>query len=609
MNKVDGLVANAMGLLRPPPDITVSEWADRYRKLSAESSASPGRWRTSVTEYLREPMDLVGDPRVRRITLMTSAQIGKSSFLENVLGYFIDLDPCPMLNVQPTLDAVKMFSKERLAPMLRDTPALRGKVREAKSRDSGNTIGSKSFPGGNLAMVGANAPAGLASRPVRVVVCDEVDRYERSAGSEGDPITLAIKRTTTYWNRVVIFVSTPGNKGMSRIEEEYEAGDKRQRHCPCPHCGAFQVLRWAQVKWEPGLPDTAHYECEHCQEPWDDRERIIAVREGVWIAQAPFMGNASFHLNQLYSPFAPLSDGVRDFLSSKGHPELMKTWVNTFLGETWEEQGQRVEWSDIMDNRAEWDGDMPEEVTLVTCAVDVQDDRFEIETVGWGDDYRSWSLAYDVIYGDLSTPTPWQALRARLSQTMMHPVFGEVAPRMTCMDSGGHFTTDVYQFANSIPRVTAIKGIGGPGKPMVGKPAKNNLRGYQVFPLGVDTIKEVVTSRMRITDPESPGYCAFPVDRSEDYFRGLTAEELVTRFHKGFKKQEWQKIRARNEPFDLRVYNTAALEMLRVDLNAQRRVMLRKLAKSDIVKSEPDRKSKTKHVPRKKTWANSWKAG
>ena len=541
------LTQRVMAVFAPPPDMTVSEWADEHRRLSAESSASPGRWRTNIVEYLREPMDMIGEPLVRRITLMTSAQVGKSSFIENVIGFHMGFDPCPILHVSPTIASSEMFSKERLAPMLRDCPSLRKLVKDAKSRDSGNTISTKSFPGGTLALVGANAPTGLASRPVRVLVCDEVDRFERSAGTEGDPITLAIKRTTTFWNRVLVFVSTPGNKGQSRIEEEYERGDMRQRWCPCPRCGALQVLCWAQVKWAERDPDTTHYECEHCQSPWTDFERVVAVRAGEWIAQKPFNGNISYHLSQIYSPFAPLSDGVRDFLDSRGNPELMKTWVNTFLGETWEETGKRLEWSDIMDQREEYEHTVPEGVTILTGAVDVQDDRFEIEVVGWGDDYRTWSVDYHVIYGDLSAPDVWKHLRDYLGQTWEHPTFGDLGLRMTCMDSGGHYTQSVYAFTNQMSRVAAIKGVTGFGKPMVGKPGKNNLGGTQVFPLGVDTLKEIVVSRLRATRDQA-GYCTFPITRSDDYFRGMTAEELRTRFVKGFKKTEWYKIRPRTIP-------------------------------------------------------------
>lgn len=563
-----------------------------------------------MVEYLREPMDMIGKPGVRRVTLMTSAQIGKSSFVENVVGYFMHKDPCPILHVSPTIESSEMFSKERLAPMLRDTPVLRNLVKDAKSRDSGNTIRSKKFPGGVLSLVGANAPAGLASRPIRVLVCDEVDRFERSAGTEGDPINLAVKRTTTYWNRVLVFVSTPGNAATSRIAAEYARGDMRQRWCPCPSCGALQVLKWSQVKWTDNDPETSVYECEHCAATWDDLARVEAVRAGEWIAQKPFNGNVSYHLNQLYSRFAPLSDGVRDFLDSRGDPELMKTWVNTFLGEVWEETGKRTEWSDLLAQREKYESTVPEEVTVLTAGVDTQDDRFEIEVVGWGNDNRSWSIDYHVIYGDLSTPDPWHALRLYLGQTWTHPLFGDMAPRMTCMDSGGHYTSAVYKFCRSLPRVAPIKGIPGQGKPMVGKPSKNNLGGTQVFPLGVDTIKELVMARLA-AGPEDAGYCTWPDTYGDDYFKGLTAEELRTTFLKGFKKLVWHKVRTRNEPFDNRVYATAALEMLSVDLNAQRRALMREYAKRSVKTTiTPKAAPVPKRPAQKKTdWVSGWKNG
>jgi len=594
-----------MAAFRPPPDLTVSEWADQNRFLSVESSATPGRFRTEVVEYMREPMDMVGKPGVRRLTLMTSAQVGKSTVIENVIGYLMHHDPCPILHVSPTIDSMKMFSKERLAPMIRDCPSLRGIVKDARSRDSGNTLASKLFPGGHIAMVGSNAPAGLASRPIRAVVADEVDRFESSAGTEGDPLNLAVKRTTTFWNRIIIFVSTPGDKSTSRIEPEFLRGDQRYRWCPCPACGEHQRLVWSQVHWKEGQPDTATYVCEHCGAPWDDQDRNLAVRRGEWRAEQPFNGNVSYHLSQLYSPFAPLADGVRDFLDAKGNPQLLKTWVNTFLGETWEEKGKRLDWSDLLDHRDQYEmrEPIPEDVTLVTGAVDVQDDRFEIEFVGWGDDYRSWSLGYHRIYGDPSAPEIWMQLRELLSETFIHPLFGEMSPRSIAIDSGGHYTQAVYKFAAMQPRTVAIKGVEGKGKPIFGRPMKNTLGNARVIPLGVDTIKELVAARLRIHDPDAAGYCTFHESYDEDYFRGMTAEELRTTYHRGFPITRWQKIRPRNEPFDLRVYNTAALEMLQVDLNAQRREALRKTKPRDNQDKTPARKP----ARTQSRWVDGWK--
>lgn len=608
---IEDVVDDTVVLFKPPPKLTVSEWADKERYLSAESSASPGRFKTEVVEYLREPMDMIGKAGVRRVTMMTSAQVGKSTFIENIIGYFIHHDPCPILHVSPTLDSMKMFSKERLAPMLRDCPSLVGLVRDARARDSGNTLQSKVFPGGHIAMVGANAPAGLASRPIRVLMCDEVDRFEASAGTEGDPISLAVKRTTTFWNRVIGMVSTPGDKTTSRIEPEFLAGDQRYFHVPCPHCGEEQRLTWAHVKWSDNDPETAYYECEHNGCVLDDADRKTAVRAGRWVASKPFNGNVSYHLSQLYSPFAPLADGVRDFLAAKDNPQLLKTWVNTFLGETWEEKGKRLEWSDLLTHREEYDtrNNIPDEVTLVTAGVDIQDDRFELEFVGWGDNEQSWSLGYHVLYGDPSAPEVWQELKSLLGQTFIHPRFGEMAWRAACMDSGGHYTQKVYDFTAAYPRLLAIKGIEGFGKPIFGSRLKNTLNDAEVYAVGVDTAKELVTARLKIADPSKHGYCRFPMPTegdgdmwySEKFFQGITAEELRTTFIRGFPVKRWQKVRVRNEPFDCRVYATAALEMLNVDLKAQRRAALRKLETRDT----PSKKRKK--TPRGSSWAESWK--
>lgn len=605
------LLIKAMAAIKPPPKMTVSEWAEEFRRLSPESSASPGKLDLSVTPYFREPMDMVGKPGVKSIALMTCAQVGKSTFIENIIGYFTHLDPCPILHISPTLDSMKMFSKERLAPMIRDTPVLRDLVRDARTRDSGNTIASKTFPGGHIAMVGSNAPAGLASRPIRVLLADEVDRFERSAGTEGDPLKLGIKRTTTYWNRVLAYVSTPGDKydpkeqTGSRIEKEFLEGDQRYYHVKCPHCDHEQRLKWSQVQWEDNDPTTAIYVCEENGCIWDDYERWSAITTGRWIATKPWNGRVSYHLSQLYSKFTALSDGVSDFLDSKNDPMLLKTWVNTFLGESWEDKGSRLDWSTLKDQREEYNTTdaIPQEITLITCAVDVQDDRLEYEFLGWGDDEQSWSLRYSAVYGDLSTDEPWDELDRTLDTTFIHPLFGEMASRVNVIDSGGHFTQRVYAFCQHRHKTVAIKGMAGKGRPFVGRPLKNTIGDARVFPLGVDTIKETVVSRLRQNDPYGPGYCRWPVEYTDDYFRMMTAEELKTRFKKGFKVTEWVKIRLRNEAFDLRVYNTSGLAMLSLDLKAERRRLLREAEKR--VRPQP---KKTNPVKRRgQSWVDGWK--
>lgn len=298
------IAQKTLASLAPPPDLAIDEWADQFRVLSRESSAEAGKWSTDRAPYQRGMMRAISDPATETVVFMTGAQIGKTEIINNAIGYYISQDPSPILVVQPTLDMSKMWSNDRLAPMLRDTPALKNAVKDPRSRDSGNTLLQKSFVGGYIAMVGANSPAGLASRPVRCVFFDEVDRFPHSAGTEGDPIDLGKKRTATFtYNRKIVMVSTPTNKGASRIEAAYEESDQRQYFVPCHDCGHKQVLKWAQVRWEKDQPDTAAYICEDCGSVWDDAVRYRAVRAGEWIAQNPTNKTAGFHLSGLYSPW------------------------------------------------------------------------------------------------------------------------------------------------------------------------------------------------------------------------------------------------------------------------------------------------------------------
>jgi phage terminase large subunit GpA-like protein len=564
-HRLDEAIAKA---LKPPPKLTVSEWADAYRVLSSEAAAEPGKWSTSRAEYQRGMMDAVSDPSIETIVLMTCAQVGKTELINNVVGYHIHQDPAPMLVVQPTLEMAQTWSKDRLSPCLRDTPVLAGKVKDPRSRDSGNTTLHKSFAGGHVTACGANSPSSLASRPCRIILCDEVDRYPLSAGTEGDPVSLAKKRSSTFWNRKIILVSTPTEKGASRIEQAYDESDQRKYFVQCPDCDEYQVLKWSQVKWEDQNPYSARYTCECCGTLWDDTARFRAIRYGEWRATSDAKGKiAGFHLNGLYSPWTPLYEAVSDFMSSKRDPMRLKTWVNTFLGETWEEQGDRIDEFDLIERCENWGNDLPEDVLLLTAGVDVQDNRLEIEIVGWGRGEESWSISYQTIYGDPSTSELWARLDTVLQEKFTHPTLGEMIVRGACVDSGGHYTQQVYNYARlrAGRRVFAIKGIGGEGKPVAGRPTKNNIGKINLFPVGVDTAKEIVYARLKMKE-EGDGYCHFPIGRDEEYFRMLTAEKKVTKYFKGRPRMEWQKIRTRNEALDCRVYATAALAILNANL-------------------------------------------
>ncbi len=565
-------------MFAPPPNLTVSQWADRERRLSPEASAEPGRWDTSRAEYQRGIMDAFSEASIHTVVVMSSAQVGKTEILNNVSGFHVDLDPAPMLILQPTLEMAETWSKDRLSPMLRDTPTLQGKVSDARSRDGNNTIRHKVYEGGHITMAGANSPASLASRPIRVVLCDEIDRYPPSAGAEGDPISLARKRSTTFWNRKLGLFSTPTVKGVSRIEAAFGESDQRRFWVPCPHCGEKQTLKWAQVKWDSGAPESAAYACESCGTLWSDAERWSAVRKGEWRAGASFTGIAGFHLSEIYSPWVRLAETVRSFLEAKPHPERLKTWVNTALGETWEERGEEVDQHVLTGRLEEWDPQaVPAEVLMITCGVDVQGDRLEIERVGWGLEDESWSLEHEVLRGDPSAPDLWRELDEYLLTPTKTKDGRLLSVSAACVDYGGHYGQAVADFVRdkqSRRRVYAIKGQGGPGKPLWPKLASKNNKGrISLFMIGVDAGKDIIYGRLRIAEP-GPGYCHFPKDRDPAWFEQLTSEVVVTRHSKGFPVREWQpKPNTRQEALDCRVYAFAALRSMSINWGRVRRMM------------------------------------
>ena len=495
--------------MKPPPNLKIDEWADKHRRLSPESSAEPGLWSTDRATYQRGMMQAISDPRIENIVFMTGAQIGKTEIINNSVGYYVSQDPSPMLVVQPTLELAKMWSSDRLSPMLRDTPILKNLVKDPRSRDSGNTLYQKQFPGGYIAIVGANSPSGLAARPIRCVFLDEVDRYPASAGSEGDPIELSKARTKTFtYNRKIIMVSTPTNKGASRIENAFEESDKRFYYVPCPDCKHEQKLIWSNVNWEEDKPETASYICEECGSAWDDAMRYRAIKNGNWVATEDYNGTAGFHINGIYSPWTPLSEAVKGFLVAKKMPDTLRVFVNTYLAETWEDQGERVDDYAVAE-RAEAFGDkLDKNIMILTCGIDVQDDRLELEVVGWGKDEESWSVDYRTLYGDPSTPHLWNDLENILKNIYETEDGRQIQIRSACIDSGGHYTQAVYNFVRPREgrRVFAIKGMGGESRPIVSRPTRNNIGKIRLFTLGVDSIKELVFSRLKITDVGA-GYC------------------------------------------------------------------------------------------------------
>ena len=557
----------------PPPRLTVSEWAEKHRILSSESSARAGMFRLSLAPYQREPMDSVKDSDVQSITLMWASQTGKTECINNIVAYFICQDPSPILCIQPTLEMADTWSKDRLAPMIRDTPQLNKTVSSTKARDSGNTLLHKRFLGGHITMAGANSPASLAARPIRVLLCDEIDRYPLSAGTEGDPISLAERRTDTFPNAVIIKTSTPTVKDVSKIETEYNNTDKREWFVPCVKCNEFLVLKWKDVVWEKDEPETAHLVCEHCKEKLSDEDRMEMVINGEWRPTAEFKGKRGYRLNGLNSLFPAkkgfdnrLHQAAAGFLDAKKRgPEGLKTFINTFLAEPWEELETTLEGHYLESRREAYKGELPDGVLVLTAGVDVQADRLEAELIGWGADEECWGIEYKIIYGDPSQPEIWKQLDKWLIERYTTDDGRELPVAACCVDSG-YLTKDVYDFVKPRqPRgVYAVKGLGGFGKPLVSRPSKSSVRGVRLFSIGTDTAKDVVYGRLRIED-EGFGYCHWPFAGGyhEDYFSQLTAEKCVVKMKAGQRSRKWVlKQGTRNEALDVRIYGLSAMIIL-----------------------------------------------
>lgn len=577
------LFARCTAVLKPPPELTLSQWADKYRMLSAESSAAPGPWHTDNAPYQREIMDAIGDPHIRKVVLMTAAQIGKTAMLMNVLGYYMHYNPSAIMMIEPTLDMAQALSKDNLATMIRDTPVLRGLI-NPKSRYSGNTILKKNFPGGHVTIVGANSPAGLRMRPIKVLLCDEVDAYPVSAGTEGDPLLLAQKRQTTFWDKKTVIVSTPTVKGHSRIETEFLNSTQEEWTVPCPGCGHYQPLKWKGIKFDKtDLTKPIYYECERCGELFGEYEWKQQGKRGRFRAENPGAEARGFHLNTLASNFCPWRDVVEKHqlaveTQRQGDLEKMKAWVNTELGETWEEPGTRLDPTELFNRREIYDAEVPDGVMVLTAGVDVQKDRFEVEVVGWGEGKESWGIRYTKIWGDVLKEQAWEDLDQFLLSSFYKRDGTALQILCTCIDSG-YQSNAVCSFAKerTYRRVFAVKGKGGMGIPYIPKETRSNREGAPLFTLGVDAGKTLLFQRLKVPEPEHsaekqpwPNYCHFPMNEeagyNEDYFLGLAAEQQINHFRKGVLVSAWVPREGnefkRNEPLDLRNYAQAAIEIL-----------------------------------------------
>lgn len=574
---VQRLTAQCLTRFRPDPDLTITEWADTYRQLSSKNAAEPGPYRSARTPYLREIMRCLSpsDP-TEEVVLMKGAQIGGSEAGNNWIGYVMAQAPGPMMLVQPTVETAKRYSKQRISTMIEDTPPLRTRVKDARERDSGNTMLAKEFEGGILIITGANSGVGLRSMPVRYLFLDEIDAYPWDVDTEGDPVSLAIKRTTTFSNRKIFRCSTPLEKWTSRIEPAYEETDQGHYYVHCPWCKHLQWLRWAQLVFSfEGVHDAdrAMYRCEACERLIPEHHKTSMLDQGEWRSEKPERRTGhrrGFHLSALYSPLGWRSWAslAEEFLTATHKRDQMKlkTFVNTGLAETWEEAGEQIDTAILATHRETYEAEVPAPVLVLTASIDVQGDRLEAECVGWGEGEESWSLDYRQFFGSPAQAYVWEQLDAWLLRTWTHASGVAMRIAQTCVDSGGHHTKEVYAFVRKRQgrRVYAIKGSNQPGAKAVTLGGKDALTRVRLFLVGTDALKDTLFARFQLDTP-GPGYCHFPETEAytEEYFAQLTAEEKRNKYEKGvLVGTYYQKIRARNEALDLRIYNMAALAVL-----------------------------------------------
>lgn len=583
----DDLIAEVAEFWRPPPRLDLDEWADAHAVLSAESSAEAGRWHT--LPYQRGIMKAITDPRVEYVTCMKSARVGWTKIVNHTVAYHMHQDRCPIGVVQPTLEDAEGYSKDEIAPMLRDTPVLQGLVEDPRSRNSGNTMLQKSFPGGALQLLGANSPRGFRRVTRRVMIFDELDGYPLSAGPEGDQWKLGVMRTLTFWNRKILSGSTPTLEILSRIARLFDKSDQRHFRVPCPHCDHKQVLKFGSLKWEKGHPESVYYVCEqgcrieHHQKRWMIEKADRRQRDGEdgigWVGTKPFTGHAGFHIwaGYSYAPNATWAHLAAEFEACKDNIEELKTFVNTVLGETWKGKGDAPDWQRLYDRRERFAiNTLPDVPVMLFAGADIQKDRIEVEIVAYSRRCESWSVDYRVFPGDTSNVTaadsPWNALADLMAEHWHHSNTVPLGLRMLAIDAG-YNTNAVMSWVRKWPasRVIAVLGredlaipIGQPSAVDVMSDGKKKKRGAKQWPVGTNLLKSELYGWLKQERPTEEsgldyphGYCHFP-EYDEEAFKQLTAEEQVVRIVRGYRRPIWQKTRERNERLDCRNYARAA---------------------------------------------------
>ena len=591
VNKLNACLAKILSGMKPPEDLTVSQWADKNRRLTSESSAEVGKWRTSRTPYMFDILDSFTDPLIEHIVVVAASQVGKSETINNMVGYCIDQDPGPILLIQPTIDDVKRYSEMRIAPMIRETRCLKRKVADPKSRDAANTKRQKSFPGGVLVMTGSNVAHDLSSMPIRYVFGDERDRWATSAGSEGDPWELAVARTRTFYNKKMVEVSTPTVKGASAIENSYNLGTMEWWKTQCPHCGEYVEITFDNIRFEYDAAENGDkkifhiseifYVCPECGGISD--EHTMKSQPAKWVATVPearkHHKTRSFWLTAWVSPWATWESIILQFLQAGTDSAKLQVVYNTQFGELWEERGDMATEDDVMARREVYEAEVPDGVLLLTCGVDTQDDRLEYEVVGHRRFGETWGIKKGVILGRPDTEEVWERLDEVLSHKYKFKSGVSLQISLTFIDEGGHFTQEVRQhcLARQYNHVFAIKGANRPDIPYTAPPKKQKIvvngkviGQVWVYEIGVNAGKQKIVDNLRVQSPGA-NYCHFPLrdDYGKQFFKQLMSEHLAY-VPKLKHPWQWQKIpgHERNEAFDIRNYNLAACEILSPDWDA-----------------------------------------
>ena len=577
--------------IEPDPILYVSEWADKYRVLVDESSAEPGPWSTKRTPYLKDIMDALSATSLyQEIVFMKGAQVGGTECGNNWLGYIIDHAPGPTMFVMPRVEDAKKTSKLRIDPLINSCERLRSKVKEARSRDSGNTILQKDFPGGTLLLVGGNSAAGVKSTAIKNIIFDEEDEYPGDVQGQGDLVALAKKRQNTFAGKKKCFhISTPTVEGRSRIEHNFNRTDQRYYYVPCPECGHMQTLQFNRLKWDKGKPKTVRYECEECDYKIKNWQKTRMLERGEWRATSEGETEKiiGFHLSALYSPVGWYSwEEAAIEWEAANNPkniELLTTFINTVLGQSWADKGDAPEWEKIYNRREDYEiNSIPDGVCFLTAGVDIQADRIEVEIVGWGRSKRSWSIDYRVLEGDTSSIEngPWLELQDLLGEVWTAQNGVDLEIKRMAVDSGWN-TQNVYSWVRKFPlsKVFAVKGSANQHVTLnqgtlvdIKKNKRRIKKALKLYTVGVSTLKAELYGWLKqaMPDPETEpdklepyGFCHFP-QYDQEHFKRLTAETLETKWVKGRKSYEWV-THGRNEQLDCRVYARAAASFFGID--------------------------------------------